>query len=310
MLEITLTGTGALAPIPERSLASAALTCSGHTILFDCGEGTQTALRREHVSPLKIDVIALTHYHGDHIFGLPGLLQTMNIAKRTSPLLITGPEGIETALAPVLTLAGHLPYDIYFAVPDREGLRLDRLLPGWADGSLLRAYPAAHCVPAVSYRFELPRAGKFLPDSALALDIPKPYWGMLQRGETVTLPDGRTFFPADVTGRPRRGLSFALSGDTSPCPALAEAARGADLFVCEATYGDNADEDLALERGHSTFALSARLAAEAGVRRLWLTHFSQSLEIPADYLPNAQEFFPDAVCGEDGMKLTLRFDEA
>ena len=280
----------------------------GRLFLIDCGEGTQTALRRHRVSPLKIDVIALTHYHGDHTFGLPGLLQSMSVAGRTAPLLITGPEGLGEMLGPIMSLAGHLPYDIYLSELTGNGLRLDKLFPAWADGARLTAYPTAHGVPSQCYRFDLPRAGKFLPDRALALGVPTNFWNPLQRGETVTLPDGRTITPDAVLGAPRQGLAFAYSGDTSPCDTLAEAARGADLFVCEATYGDNADEGLALERGHSTFALSARLAAEAGAKRLWLTHFSQSLETPSDYLPNALDFFPGAVCGEDGRHEIIRFD--
>ena len=309
MLNITLIGTGALSPIPERALAAAALTAGGRVILFDCGEGTQTALRANHISPLKIDVIALTHYHGDHYFGLPGLLQTMLAAKRTPPLLIVGPEGISDAMAPVFALAGHLPYDVYLSEAAPDGIRLDLSFPAWPDGSILRAYPSRHSIPGVSYRFDLPRAGKFDPAAAAALGIPPQRWGVLQSGESVTLDDGREISPDLVLGPARRGLSFAYSGDTSPCPALIDAARDTDLFVCEGTYGDNADTQTALERGHSTYAMSARLAAQAGAQRLWLTHLSQSMENPEEFLPNAREFFPGAECGYDGMTLTLRFPE-
>ena len=209
MMDVTLLGTAALAPIPTRSLASAAMTASGHTVLFDCGEGTQVALRREHVSPMKIDVIALTHYHGDHTFGLPGLLQTMNVAKRTSPLLLTGPEGLAEALSPLLAAAGRMPYDIYLSEPGPEGLRLDKVFAGFPDGTLLRAFPTRHGVPSVAYRLELPRAGKFLPERALALGVPQKLWGVLQSGETVVLDDGREIAPSDVLGEPRRGITAA-----------------------------------------------------------------------------------------------------
>ena len=318
MITVTLLGTGALSPIPERALAAAALTVSGRTLLFDCGEGTQTALRREHISPLKIDVIALTHYHGDHIFGLPGLLQTMMQEQRQTPLWIIGPGDVRPgdirpgdaakALAPILTLAGALPYRVFFAAVPKEGLRLDTLLPGWETGSLLSAFPGNHSVPEQCYRYTLPRAGVFLPDKALARGIPRPLWGRLQKGETVTLPDGGTVLPGEVMGEARRGLSVCYSGDTAPCPGLIEAARGADLFVCEGTYGDSADTALAHSRGHSTFADAAEAAAAAGAKRLWLSHFSQSMTEPEQYLSNAAAVFPDAVCGTDGMRILLRFE--
>lgn len=308
MITVTLLGTGALSPIPERALAAAALTVSGRTLLFDCGEGTQTALRREHISPLKIDVIALTHYHGDHIFGLPGLLQTMMQEQRQTPLYIVGPGDAEKALAPIFTLAGALPYRVFFAAVPNEGLRLDTLLPGWETGSLLSAFPGNHSVPEQCYRYTLPRAGVFLPENALARGIPRPLWGKLQKGETVTLPDGGTVLPREVMGAERRGLSVCVSGDTAPCPGLIAAARGTDLFICEGTYGDSADTILAHSRGHSTFADAAEAAAAAGAKRLWLSHFSQSMTEPEQYLPNAAAVFPGAVCGTDGMRILLRFD--
>ncbi len=309
MIEITMLGTAALAPIPERFLASAALTSAGRTILFDCGEGTQIALRREHISPQKIGLIALTHYHGDHLFGLPGLLQTMFQEQRTEPLYIAGPGDCAKILTPFLYIAGALPFEIRLVRIPEDGVRLDALCPGWAPGSLLRAYPTAHSVQSQCYRFDLPRAGKFDPDRANRLGVPQKQWKLLQHGESVRTHDGRTVRPEDVMGQPRRGLSFCFSGDTTPCPSLIEAARGVDLFICEATYGDNADEETAKKRGHSTFALTGKAAAEAGAQRLWMTHFSQSVRDPEEFLPNAEVFFPGAVCGVDGMRETLRFSE-
>lgn len=308
MIDVTLLGTAALAPIPERALAAAALQCAGRVLLFDCGEGTQTAARRFGVSLMRADVIALTHYHGDHTFGLPGLLQTMNVQGRTSPIHITGPEGLSEALAPILQLTGHTDYDVRLIDIPPEGLSLHALAPAWPAGARLRAFPTRHRVPSQGYVFALERAGRFLPERARALGVPVGLWGNLQRGQSVGI-DGRTVDPAEVLGPGRRGLTVACSGDTAACDELVEASRGVDLLICEATYGENGQAEMATEYGHMTFSQAAAVAARAGARRLWLTHYSQMITDPMEYLPNAQAIYENAVCGADGMRETLRFEE-
>ena len=308
MIEIVLLGTAALVPIPERALTAAALTCGGHTILFDCGEGTQTAARRAEVSLMKADMIALTHYHGDHIFGLPGLLQTMNSQGRTQPLTITGPRGLEENMEPILKLAGWTAYPIRLAPIPSGGLRLDGPDMLFPAGAKLEAFETMHRVPSQGYAFTLSRAGVFMPGKARELGVPVRMWGLLQKGQAVE-SDGRTVLPDAVLGPARKGLKFVFSGDTAPCESLTEAARDADLMVCEATYGEDDQAETAVERGHMTFALAARTAAEAGVKRLWLAHFSQMIEDPRACLPNALAVFPGAECGEDGMSAVLRFGE-
>ena len=308
MMNITLLGTAALAPIPNRPLTAAVLSCAGRTILFDCGEGTQTAARAAGVSLMKADLIALTHYHGDHIFGLPGLMQTMNIMGRTDPLTITGPQGLREAMAPILQLAGWTMYEIRLMAMPAEGLRLRDLDRAWPAEACLRAFPTEHRVPSQGYCFTLDRAGKFLPEKARALNVPTQQWRLLQKGQRVQVED-RVVLPEQVLGAPRRGLKFVFSGDTTPCASLTEAARGADLLICEATYGENDQAALAIDHGHMNFAQAARTAAEAGASRLWLTHYSQMIEDPAEYLPNAAAICPDAVCGEPGMSALLKFED-
>ena len=309
MLDITLLGTAALMPIPDRALTAATLTCAGHTILFDCGEGTQTAARRAGVSLMKADVIALTHYHGDHIFGLPGLLQTMEVFGRTQPLTLVGPAGLEAAMRPILELAGHTGYPVRLATLPEDGLKLEMLARGWPEGARLAAFPTVHRVPSQGYCFTLDRAGKFLPDRARALGVPVNQWSLLQRGQRLKLEDGRAVGPEDVLGAPRRGLKFVFTGDTAPCDSLVEAAKGADLMICEATYGEDDQAQLAQEHGHMVFAQAAGVAHRAGVRRLWLAHYSQMVEDPSAYLPNATALFEHTVCGADGLSVTLRFEE-
>lgn len=304
MIDFTLIGTAATMPLPERALSSAVLRCGGRTILFDCGEGTQTAARKIGISLMKTDLIALTHYHGDHIFGLPGLLQSMNCLGRTDALYITGPEGVEDGLAPVLKLAGDLQYEVRLLTGNVEPRRLNAV---WPKGAELVAFPTEHRVSSCGFAFSLPRPPKFLPEKARALGIPVKLWGKLQNGETVSF-DSRTFTPDMVTGGERKGLKIVFSGDTAPCESLTKASESADLLVCDATYGEDAQAELAEIYGHSTFSQTARLAAKAKVRRLWLTHYSQMIASPEDYLPAAQAQFPQAECGFDGKTIKLTFE--
>lgn len=291
-------------PLPDRALSSALLRFGGRTILFDCGEGTQTAARRAGCSLMKTDLIALTHYHGDHIFGLPGLMQTMNCMGRSSPLYITGPEGLEPALAPILTLAGDLTYEV--RLTEEPLIRLETLNTAWSADAVLESFPTEHRISSRGYRFTLRRPPKFDPDKARELDIPVKYWKLLQRGETVDA-DGRRIEPETVTGEKRRGLSIVFSGDTAPCAPLEAAAVNADLLLCDATYGTGEQQAQAELYGHCTFSQSAALAAKAGVKRLWLTHFSQIID-PEACLPAAREVFPAAECGFDGKSVRLCFD--
>ena len=309
MLDLTLLGTAATMPLADRALTAALLSFSGRSVLFDCGEGTQSAARRAHVSLMKTDLIALTHYHGDHIFGLPGLLQTMGCLGRTAPLSITGPEGLEQALAPILALAGPLPFPLTLLPLPEGGISLSELSPLWPKEASLLPFPTKHRVPSCGYRFSLSRPGKFSPEAAAALGVPMPLWGRLQHGESVFLPTGEEVLPSAVLGPPRRGLSVVFSGDTAPCPTLIEASRDADLLICDATYADPSYAPQAELYGHCTFAQAASVAASAGVRRLWLAHFSQILETPEEQLPLASAIFSPAECGKDGQSIRLKFDD-
>lgn len=308
MIDVTLLGTSALLPLPDRALTAAALRCAGRMILFDCGEGTQTAARRAGVSLMKADLIALTHYHGDHIFGLPGLLQTMFSMNRTEPLYITGPEGLYEAMAPILKLAGWTGYPIGLVEVPPKGLKLCHLGKGWPEAATLTAFKTEHRVLSQGYCFTLGRAGRFMPEKARALSVPQNQWGLLQSGLAVRVGDVDVR-PEDVLGAPRRGLKIAFSGDTALCDGLVRGAEGADLLICEATYGENDQAALAADHGHMNFAQAAEAAARAGVKALWLCHYSQMVEDPQAYLPNAAAIFPEAVCGEDGMTATLQFEK-
>ena len=308
MIGITLIGTSALLPTPERALTAVFLTCGGHSILFDCGEGTQSAARKAGVSLMKTDIIALTHYHGDHILGLPGLLKTMWRAERTEPLYITGPEGLwNKAMEPILRLTGRTAYPIVLIEIPAGGLKLSALIDGWTPTAKLTAFKTKHKVPSQGYCFTLGRAGKFLPQRAKELGVPVNQWGLLQKGQSIQVGDA-VILPEQVLGEPRRGLKFIFTGDTAICDSLIDAAKDADLLISEATYGDNEQTQKATDNGHMTFAQAAQVAKAAGVKELWLAHYSQMINDPQEYLPNATAVFANTTCGHDGLSTTLQFE--
>lgn len=309
MLTITLLGTAATMPLPERALTAAVAECGGHSLLLDCGEGTQTAARRAGVNLMRADAICLTHYHGDHIFGLPGLLQTLGAQGRTRPLVLLGPEGLLEVWRAVYALTGPLPYAVKPLVC-RAGqpVALDALSDGWPAGATLQPVATKHRVRSLGYRLELPRSGRFDPEKARALGVPVTQWRLLQRGQAVPLAE-RMVQPAEVLGAPRKGLRFVFSGDSAPCPALEQAAQGADLLLCDATYALPEQQEQAAQWGHSTFGQSAALAAKAGVKRLWLVHYSPMITDPEEHLAQAQSIFPAAECGFDGKRITLHYEE-
>lgn len=308
MIDITLIGTAALFPLPERALTAVLLSLNGRTILFDAGEGTQAAARKAGVSIMKTDLIALTHYHGDHIFGMPGILQTMCSMGRTEPLYITGPEGLHEAMEPILKLGGWTSYEIVLLEMPKEGLNLAKLVKGWPEGSVLTAFQTEHRVSSQGYCFTLNRKAKFMHEKAKALGVPYHMWGLLQKGQSVTVGE-TTVLPEQVMGETRKGIKFVYSGDTSSCDALISEARNADLLILEATYGENEQAQLAAEHGHMNFQQAAEAAKQANAKELWLTHYSQMIENPEMYKGNATQIFENTVCGKDGMKTTLQFEK-
>ena len=300
MVEVLLLGTGATKPLPHRALAAMWLQVGGRGLLFDCGEGTQVSAQRYGASLYKLDNLLLTHYHGDHLFGLPGLLQSMAALGRTEPVTVAGPPGLDEILDAVLALAGPLPFALCrHTFPDCRGTLA---LP---EGAAVTAFPADHRVPCCLYAYTLLRAGRFDPGKARALGIPVQLWRTLQAGQ----PAGG-FTPGQVLGPARRGLRILYATDTGPTPELTELARGADLLCMDATYADETDTPNARLYGHATCGEAGALAAEAGVRRLWLTHYSAAVTDPEPGLAAARALYPGAEAGFDGKRLTLTFDDS
>ena len=302
MLDVCLLGCGGMMPLPYRWLTALMTRFNGSSLLIDCGEGTQIAIKEKGWSFKPIDVICFTHYHGDHISGLPGLLLTMGNADRTEPLTLIGPKGLERVVNALRVIAPELPFELKFIeiTQPEETMELN--------GYRLKAFRVNHNVLCYGYTLEIDRAGKFDLERALALDIPKQYWKNLQKGELVEL-DGKTYTPDMVLGAPRKGIKLTYCTDTRPTNSIRENAKGSDLFICEGMYGETDKDAKASEYKHMTFYEAADLAKGAEVEELWLTHYSPSLTWPEEYMGAVREIFPNAKAGKDGMSAELSFPE-
>lgn len=302
MLDICLLGTGGMMPLPHRWLTSMMARYNGKSILIDCGEGTQIAMKEKGWSPKPIDIICFTHYHADHISGLPGMLLTMGNAERTEPLLLIGPKGLTRVVSALRVIAPELPFEINcmeITEPEQtfsfSGFRIE-------------AFRVNHNVICYGYNIVIDRIGKFDVERAMSLNIPRNYWNPLQKGEIIEI-DGHTYTPDMVLGSPRKGLKVTYCTDTRPTDSIVKNAAQADLFLCEGMYGEPEKAQKAKEYKHMTFYEAAQLAKSAGVRELWLTHYSPSLIRPDDYMPEVWKLFPNAVAARDGRSVELMFEE-
>ncbi len=302
MLDICLLGSGGMMPLPYRWLTSLMVRYNGSSLLIDCGEGTQIAIKEKGWSFKPIDVICFTHYHGDHISGLPGLLLTMGNADRTEPLTLIGPKGLERVVNSLRVIAPELPFPIQFR--EIKGSEEEFCLNGYR----LKAFKVNHNVLCYGYTLELDRAGRFQLEEALRLDIPKKYWSRLQKGETIVAEEG-TYTPNMVLGKQRKGIKLTYCTDTRPVPAIVENARHSDLFICEGMYGEKEKEAKAREHKHMTFYEAAELAKSAEVKEMWLTHYSPSLTRPEEYMEEVRSIFPAAKAGKDKMSVELDFEK-
>jgi ribonuclease Z len=304
MLTATFLGTGAATPTVDRNVAGLAVQREGETILFDCGEGNQRQMMRYGVG-FSFTEIFFTHYHADHILGVTGLLRTMGLQDRTAPVRLYGPRGAQRVLGAAIALGierNKFPVEVQELRPG------DRLTREQYD---IVVFETDHRPDTVGFALaEHIRLGRFNPDRARELGIPEgPLWGRLHKGETVVLDDGRSIAPADLVGAPRRGRTLVYSGDTRPSLTVVEAARGADLLIHEATFGSD-ELERAKETGHSTAAEAARVAVEAGARRLVLTHISPRYSRDApELLAEARAIFPETVVARDGLTVDVPFAE-
>ena len=302
MLELCLLGCGGMMPLPYRKLTSLMARYNGSSILIDCGEGTQVGIKEKGWSFKPIDVICFTHYHADHISGLPGLLLTLGNAQRTSPLLMIGPKGLERVVNSLRVIAPDLPFPIEFRELKEKSETIEM------DGYRIRAFRVNHNVLCYGYTIEIDRAGKFDVQRAKDNQVEMKYWSRLQKGEMIELPD-RTLTGDLVMGPPRKGIKCTYTTDTRPTPSIVEHAADSDLFICEGMYGEPEKQQKAVEYKHMTFYEAAELARKAQVKQMWLTHYSPSLVRPEEYLSKVQEIFPETSVGKDGKSITLAFED-
>lgn len=302
MLDVCLLGTGGMMPLPYRWLTALMTRFNGSSVLIDCGEGTQIAIKERGWSFKPIDVICFTHFHGDHISGLPGLLLSMGNADRREPLTLIGPKGLERVVSALRVIAPELPFPIIYKEIEGSEQTFE------INSMRLKAFKVNHNVICYGYTMEIDRAGKFQVEKAKALDIPVQNWKILQKGENVEY-EGKTYTPDMVMGAPRKGIKLTYATDTRPTQSILENATRSDLFICEGMYGEKDKQAKAKEYKHMTFYEAATLAKEAEVNEMWLTHYSPSLTYAENYMEDVREIFPQAKAGKDGMSVELDFPE-
>lgn len=302
MLDVCLLGTAGMMPLPYRWLTAMMLRYNGSSLLVDCGEGTQIAIKEKGLSFHPIDILCITHFHADHVSGLSGLLLTMGNADRTEPLTIIGPKGLERVVNAMRVIAPELP----FAIKCIEMTEQDEYFE--INGYHIHAFKVKHNVPCYGYSVEIKRAGKFNVDKAKEQNIPMKLWNPLQKGQTVTW-EGITYTPDMVLGAPRKGIKVTYCTDSRPTESIVNAAVGSDLFICEGMYAEKEKLAKAKQYKHMTFYEAAEMAKKANVTELWLTHFSPSLVRAEDYMPAVRKIFSNAYLGKDGKSVELVFEE-
>ena len=302
-MQIVFLGTSGSWPTPKRNVSAIAVKRGPEVILFDCGEGTQRQFMASKLSFMQVSRVFLTHFHGDHFLGLPGLMQSMNFFGRESPLEVYGPAGAEDLVAKLLSL-GH--FKAGYPVHARDLAPGDRVDCG---EYAVTAFEAVHTVPGLGYALEeKPRAGRFDLERATALGIPAgPLYSRLQEGQPVTVK-GRTVTPDEVLGPPRRGRKIVYTGDSMPHEVLVTMARGADVLIHDAT-SDAALEEKANRYGHSSSRQAAAVAKEAGVGLLVLTHMSPRYEDPSTLLGDAKAVFERVQLADDFAEIDVPYPD-
>ena len=269
-LSIIFLGTGGSWPTVKRNVTSIALKRAGEVILFDCGEGTQRQFQKSNLSYMQISKIFITHFHGDHFLGIPGLVQTMQLNDRDVPLFIYGPKGITDLVNQLLSLGYFKPNYKIISQEVKNGDKLD------FKEYYINVLKVKHGgVPSIAYSLEEKmRPGKFNKPKALELGVPEgPLFSKLQKGETIILKNGKKIAPSKVLGKPRKGRKIVISGDTEPIEEMVGFSKESDVLIHEATF-DSTFNNISSEYGHTTASQAAEIAKKAKVGKLFLTHIS------------------------------------
>lgn len=302
MLDVCLLGTSGMMPLPRRALTSLMTRFNGSSLLIDCGEGTQVSIREKGWSVNPIDTICFTHYHGDHVSGIPGLLLSMGNADRKAPLTMIGPKGLAKVINSLRVIAPGLPFDINYIELNEPVERLEM------KGYILEAFKVNHSVTCYGYNIIIPRGGKFSVERAKALGIPVNLWNPLQKGNVVEY-EGEIYTSDMVLGEPRKGIKVTYCTDTRPVHLISEMAKNADLFVCEGMYGEKEKEEKAKQNRHMTIYEAADIGRAANVKEQWLTHYSPSFVRVDQYMDEVTKIFDRVVPGKDRKSITLDFEE-
>lgn len=302
MLDICLLGTGGMLPLPDRHLTAMLARYNGRKLLIDCGEGTQVTMRLLGWGYKTLDIICFTHYHGDHVTGLPGLLLTLNNTGRTEPLTLIGPPGLRKVVEGLTVVSRDVGFELKFLELSYEKQSLQ------VGDFYITALPVPHNVKCFAYTIENHRLPKFLVEKARENNVPQRIWKALQQGNSVEF-EGKMYTPDMVLGEKRKGIKVSYSTDCRPTHELQEMVQGSDLLICEGMYTDDSYLSQVKKHKHMLASEAATLAKNANVKQLWLTHFSPAL--PTEYInvSESKKIFENTIAGTDRMTTTIEFEE-